>query len=416
MEGGNALTDGFGRPIDLIEGFVVKGQVTGGISIEAFVQAHEYLESPFRIFWDSESDAVPAASTPMSVGIGSPDSARAVHLDKLAPYQMGSNWPTKPRQGAWRHAQSVTVPWQGGIAELKFSSGGALLGALSTRADQIAFYSAGVQQLGWLGHMPLRNRTGVGGFAFDPETPNRVVVTDVSQLPYENPRARVTWCLTDGMTLRRRRPSDGIDAEFTSIDTANGVVACGTAKGSLCVCRESSFLGLPPRWSVERGAHTSAVRAVTLTRSGTLLASLGARGDDATVWQLNPKWAGLGVHSVLKTRRSTEITCLVFCNADRSIACGTHDGTVDIWSAGTGELDRVLGRHRAGVTALAATRNGSLVVSASADGTVTVWDQDSWQLDTNVRVTSLAVREDGSAVACGDNLGQIHLWVQTAGV
>ncbi|MBV9545118.1 MAG: hypothetical protein JOY61_12170 [Chloroflexi bacterium] len=68
------------------------------------------------------------------------------------------------------------------------------------------------------------------------------------------------------------------------------------------------------------------------------------------------------------------------------------------------------------MTALAATRNGSLVVSASADGTVTVWDQDSWQLDTNVRVTSLAVREDGSAVACGDNLGQIHLWVQTAGV
>jgi WD40 repeat protein len=64
----------------------------------------------------------------------------------------------------------------------------------------------------------------------------------------------------------------------------------------------------------------------------------------------------------------------VFSPDDRRIATASHDGTVRIWDAGTGQEALTLRGHAGAVQSIAFSPDGRLLASADTQGTVIIWD------------------------------------------
>ena len=61
-------------------------------------------------------------------------------------------------------------------------------------------------------------------------------------------------------------------------------------------------------------------------------------------------------------------------------ASGSNDNTIKIWSIETGHQLFTFEGHTNGVTSLAASTDGKMLVSASYDNTLKVWNLDSKEL------------------------------------
>lgn len=72
---------------------------------------------------------------------------------------------------------------------------------------------------------------------------------------------------------------------------------------------------------------------------------------------------------------SDRVTCVAVDASGFTLASGSNDKTIKIWSLPTGELQRTLERHSAKVNSILFTSNGELV-SCSKDNTILTWD---WQ-------------------------------------
>ncbi len=104
-------------------------------------------------------------------------------------------------------------------------------------------------------------------------------------------------------------------------------------------------------------------------------------------------------------------SAVAFAPGGQSVATGSDQGTVGLWSAETGAPQRTLAGHRSRVTALAFSPDGRHLVSASEDRSVCAWD-----VATGTQVLALAgqlgpVRAvalaPGLLAAAGDG---IRLW------
>ena len=70
-----------------------------------------------------------------------------------------------------------------------------------------------------------------------------------------------------------------------------------------------------------------------------------------------------------------QITCFTFSPDDKSVALGTDDGTICIWSTQTGDL--VVGPfegHQRGVYCISYSHDGTFIVSCSYDDTTRLWE------------------------------------------
>jgi WD40 repeat protein len=76
----------------------------------------------------------------------------------------------------------------------------------------------------------------------------------------------------------------------------------------------------------------------------------------------------------LWTARAAGMTCVTFIADGKRIATGSHDGTVRVWGAESGNLLYELKCHTKAVRSLAAMPQGAGFVSAAQDGTVILWD------------------------------------------
>ena len=103
-----------------------------------------------------------------------------------------------------------------------------------------------------------------------------------------------------------------------------------------------------------------------------------------------------------------------FSPADNTLASGSIDGTVKIWSRDDGRIVRDL-QHAQGVTALAYSPDGNYLATASYDSIVRLWQVSDGRLIKTFpghagTVWSVAFSPDGQILASGGEDKVINLW------
>ena len=89
-----------------------------------------------------------------------------------------------------------------------------------------------------------------------------------------------------------------------------------------------------------------------------------------------------------------------------------------MWDATTGDLKKTLTGHDESVSSLSFSPDGSLLASGSHDGTVRLWDAMTGEPQrklTHQTVSSVAFSPDGRLLASGSLDGNIYLWDVTKG-
>lgn len=167
--------------------------------------------------------------------------------------------------------------------------------------------------------------------------------------------------------------------------------------------------------------------SLSLTQSRISTMSLNATGE----------WLALGVSEIgqlivwewrtesfiLKQQgHVAPMSCLAYSPDGQTMATGSADGKVKLWSGYSGLCFVTFGDHLAAVNAIEFTKNGKVVVSASADGTIRAFDLLRYRnfrimtTPTPVQFLSLAVDPSGEIVAAGTlDTFEIYLWSMQTG-
>ena len=109
------------------------------------------------------------------------------------------------------------------------------------------------------------------------------------------------------------------------------------------------------------------------------------------------------------------VRSVAFSPDGKTLAAGSEDHTVGLWTVGTGASVRTLTGHTNWVLSVAFSRDGKTLTSASADRTVREWNTTTGALVHSLRdlsdyIWSVAFSPDGSTVACASEDGTIMLW------
>ncbi len=197
------------------------------------------------------------------------------------------------------------------------------------------------------------------------------------------------------------------------------------------VLASGSADGTAKLWDVASGrelrtlaGHRDQVISVAFSPDGRMLAT-GSGDQTVKLWDT----AG---GNELRTLRghSAPITSVAFSPDGRVLASGSGqlggDGVnannaIKLWDVASGAALRTLIGHSAWVTAVAFSRDGKLLASASGDRTVKLWDTTSGREQRTLggflgRVSSLAFSPDGRMLAAGAHDSTIRLFdVATGG-
>ncbi|OCK96077.1 putative G-protein beta WD 40 repeat-containing protein [Cenococcum geophilum 1.58] len=154
--------------------------------------------------------------------------------------------------------------------------------------------------------------------------------------------------------------------------------------------------------------HSGSVRAVAFSPDGRQIASgsggqtgkqitLGRPPEDRS--QATPGW----VHAV------------AFSPDGKQITSGSGDGTIKLWDATTGDLQKTLAGDSGSVQAVAFSPDGKQIASGSDDRTIKLWDATTGDLQKTFAghsgwVHAVAFSPDGKQIASGSSDGTIKLW------
>jgi WD40 repeat protein/cytidylate kinase len=110
-----------------------------------------------------------------------------------------------------------------------------------------------------------------------------------------------------------------------------------------------------------------------------------------------------------------EVLCVAVSPDGQQIVSGSHDDTVRVWNAQTGDQLAVLEGHRARVTSASFSPDGQQIVSGSGDNTVRVWNaQTGDQLAVleghSDVVTSASFSPDGQQIVSGSWDMTVRVW------
>ena len=211
------------------------------------------------------------------------------------------------------------------------------------------------------------------------------------------------WDMTTGEVIRSFRPAGWLDSAVLSPD-GNHVVA-----GSEVGYYDPRVLEL---WDGNTGA---------LNRSIT-----GAISGDPDHLAISPNGVYLataGFNIVVRSLPAGDylydgdandtVMSMIFSSDSMALILGTYEGSIQVWDATSGALERTIPAHGRLVTSLAAQPNGSLVASAADDGWLYLWDAATWTqvgaMGGFESFSHLLLSPDGRLAAV-TNWEKVYLW------
>jgi mono/diheme cytochrome c family protein len=168
-------------------------------------------------------------------------------------------------------------------------------------------------------------------------------------------------------------------------------------------------------WVAALDGHADLVRAVAFSPDGSRLAVAGGpsgRFGEVRIWDVSA--AAPKLVSTIQGHRDS-ILAVAFSPDGRTIATGSYDKLIKVWTVADGKVVATLKEHSDAVYAVAFLPGGAQVLTAAGDRTVKVWDVAAGKrlftvTDSLDAVYTAAVHPSGRSFAAAGADRMIRTW------
>ncbi|KAJ5631709.1 uncharacterized protein N7484_011809 [Penicillium longicatenatum] len=160
--------------------------------------------------------------------------------------------------------------------------------------------------------------------------------------------------------------------------------------------------------------HSDLVLSVTFSHGSKLLAS-ASHDRTVKVWDAN---SGQCLQTL--EGHSDEVSSVTFSHDSKLLASASHDRTIKVWDASSGQCLQTLEGHSNEVFSVTFSHDSKLLASASSDNTVKMWDATSGQcLQTlgghSDKVFSVTFSHNSKLLASASGDNTVKIWDATSG-
>jgi WD40 repeat protein len=159
--------------------------------------------------------------------------------------------------------------------------------------------------------------------------------------------------------------------------------------------------------------HKQGISSIAFSPDSKTLATGSADGT-VKIWSAAPR----GERTVLG-KLNSEMLSVAFAPDSQTLATGSADGIVTLWSAASGTAFATLLGHRGPVRSVAFSHDGKVLASGGSDRTVKLWDVASHRTVATLpghkdEVWCIAFSLDGKTLASSGVDGAVKLWDMAA--